>query len=554
MRKHLPWLALCVAVGLNACAAGPQPQFPSARLDTARACADWRWIGISRPGARCPDVPGWTVRPLFAQLAPALEERACENAEKTRQQIKVVQELNRFCVYEIADPRKSLKQLPFPPAVTADLVRFDQDCAALALTDTDLVAQSWTPDAKVFLAQAGGPRKPLEINNRLGVRLAFLDTQPTGEGVPTKSGNSMHGYTLARLAQQLVCAPGSPDRCAAQITTQLALPIIEFNPEDPSRSRIDKDRGGYLGMQSNLAEAVRDEVDAWLPKRSSQRHLILNLSLAWDPELFGGRNERQVAEMRAGTQAVYRALQYAAGFDVLVLAAAGNQKQDPCANFGPLLPAAWERGGPREESCGAYPEAPLVYAVGGLQADGSPLANARPGGMPRRAAYGATELFAGSSVATAVASSIAAVVWDTVPSLSPSEVMAILDGTGNGTALNRRVSPKVLNDLLPLKADFWFGANASPPPGALAVGGPGDQDAPAVRRLSLCTVLEQACEEHPDVACPLHSSCEPERLARASLSKPDASKTAPKGSCQPWLYPQPEYDPCPGCPPPKPGS
>lgn len=534
MRNSLPRLTLCLALalGLGACALVPRPKLASTPPDTSKACADWRWIGIGRPGAQCPEVPGWTVRPLFAQLAPAVPEPGCRGEQEVAEKVpspEVIRELNRFCVYEIADPKKSLKQVPFPPAASADLVRFDQDCAALALTDTDLGAETGieTAGTELLLAQAGRPHTPLEINNRLGVRLAFLDTQPTGEGVPARPGNSLHGYTLAHLARQLVCTPGSADRCAARITTRLALPIIEFDPKHPRRNRIDLERGGYLGMQSDLAEAIRNEVDSWWPKRGSQRHLVLNLSMAWDGELFGGLDERAIADMRAGTQAIYRALQYAAGFDALVLAAAGNQKQAPCVNFGPLLPAAWETGAPREESCREPEAAPLLYAVGGVQADGSPLANARPGGMPRRAAYGETEIFAGSSVATAVASSIAAVVWDTFPDLTSREVMEVLDGAGRHA-----------ESLLPLKADFWFGAY----PGTA-------EAAPAVRRLSLCTVLEQACRERPAAACPLRSSCSSLKLKLATLSKPATANTTTRGSCQPWLYPQPEYDPCPTCPP-----
>lgn len=545
MRWSLTWLTLSVTLGLGACTAVPRPELPSRTIDSSKACADWRWIGISRPGARCPEVAGWTVRPLFPQLAPALSEAACQyEPTDTRQvpSIEVVRELNRFCVYEIADPKKRLHELPFPPATSADLVRFDQDCAALALTDTSPAAQPRQPHAEAFLAQTAALEEPLDIRGQLGVRLAFLDTQPTGEGVPATAGNSSHGYTLAHLAKELVCEPGSMARCAAQITTRLALPILEFDPEDPKGYVEDRVHGGYLGMQSDLAEAIRSEVDSWLPRRESQRHLVLNLSMAWDGTLFGGLDAEQVADLRAGTQAVYRALQYAKGFDVLVLAAAGNQKKEPCANVGPLLPAAWEIGGPRAESCGRTDEGPLVYAVGGVRADGSPLANARPGGMPRRAAYGEAEHYVGTSVGTAVASSIAAVVWDTFPELTSRCVMQILDGAEQDPSCLAAVRVGDLEGILPMTADFWFGMGSS------FAAHPG----PPVRRLTLCTVLEQACSERPAAFCPLRSGCSSPALAPASRTGVATSAVATKGSCQPWLYPQPESDPCLGCPPPPP--
>lgn len=545
MRRSLSWLVLSATLGLSACTIAPRPQLPSRSIKTSEACADWRWIGISRPGAQCPEVAGWTVRPLFPQLAPALSDATCPGERNEPQKVpspEVVRELNRFCVYEVADRKKSLRKLPFPPATSRDLVRFDQDCAALALTDTTMVREPRKLDVDTFLAEASGLKEPLEITGQLGVRLAFLDTEPTGEGVSEERPRmSLHGYTLARLAQGMVCTPGSAGQCAAQITTRLALPIIEFHPEDPKHNVIDREHGGFLGMQSDLAEAIRSEVDAWWLKRSYQRHLVLNLSLAWDGTLFGGLSAEQVADMRAGTQAVYRALEYAKGFDVLVLAAAGNQKKEPCANVGPLLPAAWEMGAPQEESCSQAEDGPLVYAVGGVQADGSPLANARPGGMPRRAAYGETEMYVGTSVSTVVASSIAAVVWDTFPDLTSREVMQILDGTGSHPSWLKEIGTGTPDGMLPMRADFWFGMGAWN----------AAQAAPPVRELTLCTVLRQACSERPGAACPLQpgSSCSSLSLASLQLKRSAPVRITAKGSCEPWLYPQPEDDPCPTCPP-----
>lgn len=532
-RRSFLWIASWIALGLNACTTlrPPVPAGP----DTAKACADWRWIGISRAGARCPEVPGWTVRPLFPQLAPVPE--ACYGKpEVPRPGVnQVIQDLNRFCVYEIASPVKSLKHVPFPPAVSKDLVRFDQDCAALSSSAViETAGDDWQLQSEKFLAQAGVPNEPLKINNRLGVRLAFLDTQPDGEGVPGESGRSPHGYTLANLARQLVCTPGPDEHCAAQITTRLAMPIFDFDPKKSKDNQIDPVHGGFLGMQSDLAEAIRSEVDDWWNAKQ-QRHLVLNLSMAWDGELFGGLDEQQIAEMRAGTQAVYRALQYAAGFDVLVVAAAGNQKRAPCENYGPLLPGAWERGEPRSCNKPLMPE-PIVYAVGGVRADGTPLLNARPGGMPPRVAYGEkavvptkdpekpTAMLTGSSVATAVVSSIAAIVWDSVPDKDSHEIMDLLYQSGKA---------------LDVKADFGAaGANA------LFLTSPS-----MAHRISLCTALKAACNGAPD--CPVQGSCLPRWTPEVHEPRGDKKKNGEEkpvlGTCQPWLYPQPEIPPCPNC-------
>jgi hypothetical protein len=551
MRKNVVfWITAWPAIAMSACATFQPPPSRPPRLETAKACADWRWIGISRPGARCPDIPGWTVRPLFAQLSPAPQRSEDYCATKESERVpgpEVIRELSRFCVYEVE--HKWPVQSKIPPPKSTELVRLDQDCASLVAsggpTDPSVESAEFLAKSRDFPAVTSLAAKPSTITNTNGVRLAFLDTQPTSEDPPEWQGRSPHGFVLAYIGKNLVC---EGKRCAARITTRLALPIIDFNPKSWKLTQRDEVRGGYLGMQSDLAEAIRSEVETWQEHRrrgSSERHLVLNLSLAWEGELFGGLGEEQIAEMRAGTQAVYRALQYAAGFDALVLAAAGNKKAEPCSNFGPLLPAAWETGSARDENC-REPRQPLLYAVGGLGADGSALVNARPGGIPRRAAYaenavvpsplapqymatltgsstpGYTATLTGSSVAAAVVSSIAAVVWAAFPEKSSSQIMEILDKSGE--------------DML-VPADFWFGASAFPP-----------APRPNVHRLSLCPALQEACaEEGP--TCHLQVQCDHPRRASSALPQPSDPRVWPGEHCQPWLSPQPESPPCPSCPP-----
>lgn len=524
--RHLVWVASWLAISLSACTTLQPPRQPP-RLETEKACTDWRWIGIGRPGARCPEVRGWTVRPLFPQLAASW---SCEEAKSQKVPgPELIQQLNRFCVYELKDPKKGLKDLPFPPA-SADLVKLDKDCAALASTDRELDPKEWQADHQSFIP--GGPETPLKIENKGAVRLAFLDTQPNGMGVPMTRGSSPHGFTLAHLARQLICAPDSYSQCAAQITTRLALPIVKFDPVSLKDSEIDTAMGGHIGLQSHLAEAIRDEVDDW-QNAKAQRHLVLNLSVAWDGRLFSGLSGEQIAEMRAGTQAVYYALQYAASFDVLVLAAAGNQKIEPCDNFGPLLPAAWEAEAPQDGQCSRRQEKPpLVYAVGGVQHGGARLPSTRPGGMPRRAAHGETavllsvdpetaykdKIYSGSSVATAHASSIAAAVWNARPDLDSHGVMRRLDDSG----------PE-----LGFPADFWAGGGSQP----------------AAHLLSLCAALEKACEG--SASCPIQLPCPPASLARLAAPRSPHAEISSRGSCQPWLFPQPDDPPClnTNCPP-----
>lgn len=521
--KQLFWMAPVLAIAMSSCTTLRPPA-----MDTAKACADWRWIGISQSGVECPAIPGWNEQRLFSNLAPIRQRPEDDYERKDGRRVaastsisasvpapELIRELNRFCVYEAAGSD------PLPPPASADLVRIDRDCSALSASVARHPRGPWRFYSKRLLDQAGTTGQTFTIDNPLSVRLAFLDTEPTRGKIPTHQGRSPHGYALAHIARHLVC-PG--ERCAARITTRLALPIVRFDPTHRNRTVVDPVRGGFLGMQSDLAEAILSEVDAWR-QDPRQQHLVLNLSLAWDGELFGGLDEAQLEKMKAGNQAVYRALQYASGFDALVLAAAGNLKGEPCANFGPLLPAAWE----------SKDAPPLLYAVGGVDAKGHPLVNARPGGMPRRAAYadnavvacptrkGRTAMLTGSSVAAAVVSSIAAVVWAAHPDRRPGDIMQILDGSG---------------EALPMAADFW------PPVSAAASPGP-----PQVHKLSLCSALAEACDAY---GCASRPTCASHALDSRRPWLPLQARTWRRGSCQPWLYPQPEVDPCPVCPPWKP--
>lgn len=544
MRGMLRGGLLVVATLAFAACASARPS-PSAqpKPDTAQACAEWRVIAVrSRGVAQCPVIRGWRGEPLFKPSALAERDpkggagyatAAAAGAEDRRGELAA--ELDRFCVYEAEDGHGRRAGRPFPAAPRAELVRADQDCAALGIAADPLAPAVWHAASEQLFAQVGKPPEPLAVKNERAVRLAFLDTQPTGVGVPHAPGTSQHGYTLTHIARHLVCSPASGERCAAQITTRLALPITGFDPRSRTRTAIDRAHGGYVGMQSDLAGAIVGEVDDWLAARHAEhapRHLVLNLSLAWDPRLFGGLSEREIAELRAGTQAVYRALQYAANLDVLVLGAAGNKKICPgVPPDGPLLPAAWERGGARSQRCERDADAPLIYAVGGLGADGNALWNGRPEGMPRRAAYGEhavvatfdpavpTAMYTGTSVSTAVASSIAALVWDTIPSLSSRQVMALLDGSDH--------------TMTSMAADFWFGETPGEAP-------------PRVRRLSVCEALAEACARPGATGCPLVGHCAP--WAPGSGTIPGLTDDhSLGGTCQPWIFPQPEDPPCPNC-------
>jgi hypothetical protein len=570
MRTGFLGVALCAGLVFGACAttAPARPPRAAARLSNAEiaaasGCAEWRWIGIAESFAGgCPTPrPGWTATPLFqpegngksdgyeqrqdgyGHERPALQPTPPERGPRPAD---VAEELDRFCVYETTSSRKPSRP-PFESAKAAGFSRLDRDCAGISpAAANDLTAAGVEQLSKHFLAQAGMAEE-MQIANKQGVRLAFLDTHPTGEVVPREPGSSKHGYTLAHIANRLVCDSQSPAACAAQITTRLVMPMLHF---DRSRRVPDPDRGGGFGTQGDLAKAILAEVDDWQVdnrERPEAQRLILNLSLGWDPQLLGGLSEQSIAAMRAGSQAVYRALQYAKSLDVLVLAAAGNRRDCCPQTTGPLLPAAWEERHPSDESFPEIAKTALLYAVGGVRSDGRPLANAREAAMPTRVAYGenavvaargrsgvtSTWLYTGSSVATAVVSAAAALVWDTVPTLTSDQVMEDLHEGGTP---------------LPFPADFWFRGAATPsastPPAVQAAADA--LSAPDARQISVCAVLLKACQTH-SASCPV-SACAKTERRRAAF--PAWAAQPLSTSCHPWLVPQPEDPLCPPCNPP----
>lgn len=613
MNERIVW-TIAAAFGLTACAhlhggptCGHEPCAPPAstpqlcrpiRVDgpigEEEACATWRQVGLKKkPGADCP-VPKpaaggerWQVRQLFAAapsgaLPPALRP---------------------FCLYEHGekDPGvarelgESLREL----VGRRRLARVDPGCAVVAPADSTELSPRLAPADELkwpllrdhFLEQAGYMEPGRERFRVMGLdqppraRLAFLDTQPTGE--IDRRGNSEHGYTLAQVARRLICEPGPGAPCAARVVPRLALPITELDPDDPGATVRDWHDGGYFGTVDELAQAVWEELGSW--RASAQEHLVLNLSVAWVGELYGGLEEG-VTEMPVPVQALHRVLEVASCEGALAVAAAGNRVGGPEEEHGPLLPGGWERrDAPRPAACrrllgtGGVPapaREPLVYAAGGVRTDGSPLANARPGATPLRVAYGdhavvtddqgePSAILTGTSVSTTVIAATAAAVWHRRPELARAELMELLYETGE--ALGR-------------DADFYRGSPRRPP---------------AVRRITLCPALTRACAggEGPcPGTCPPRSQepprlprteCESARfddatrvdagritetLGRSSLCDAREIRFDPAGrlpvdpcpyrqyfgiAARPWTGPQPQSDPCAGCsidPPPPPSG
>jgi hypothetical protein len=423
------------ALILSGCASFSRPSTVlDIPADRAPSCPEWRWVALKPEGAaECPvPSPNWRVRPLFPS-----SERSPERSpsEADRQAI-----LSRLCLYEstrkgrIGDEIRRL-------ALDRKLEAIYPDCAMMgSLADPGLAEQSWEKLQDHLFTQVDKPAVLMEGRKPSSVRLAILDTQPLELWDNRVSGNSPHGWFVAHLGHRLVCddtmEDPESDFCTAEVTTRLALPLKKLNRRNPGKTERDELRGGYFGSVLDVTEAVRWEL---AKHQRSKEQLILNLSLGWEgtPEELSG----PVQNMPGLVQGLYYLLEEAACQGVLVIAAAGNRVGGPGPETGMLLPAAWAN---RPAMCGGDPNSqpPLIYAVGGVDSEGDPLSNAREKGTPELVAFAdhavvqtcpsgePTKTYTGSSVAAAVASAAAAVVWNEHPGWTAREVMETLYDTG----------------------------------------------------------------------------------------------------------------------------
>lgn len=199
---------------------------------------DWQVIALRRKGVdTCPGVLGWisdkswlvqTLRPphkIDTYRKDSFDARSDRKLkEELRRAIKaepLLKELDRFCVYR--KESSSTPDFPIHP-LPVGLEGVANSRAALVPAGELDTGVSASILAQHFLDQTSGmsqAQKAALAGPRL-VRLVFIDTQPDGEGLPSISGPSRHGYTLVHQAHQLVCSDVSP--CPVEFATRLALP------------------------------------------------------------------------------------------------------------------------------------------------------------------------------------------------------------------------------------------------------------------------------------------------------------------------------------------
>jgi len=417
------------------------------------------------------------------------------------------------------------------------------------------------PLLKIFEQQAHGIEagrwtgllKEHVVRDQKKVRVAVIDATPLDLNHPD---NSYHGFAVSRVIGTLLCGDVNRADCSSRVRPYLAMPMLNSTDADLAK-------GGYFGTFYQLADALGNALADWNPKTD---HLVINLSLGWDPIRLDHDDKNQ--------QRVLRLLESASCMGALVVAAAGN----PTGTDGAVYPGRFEElAAPSEQTCrclkipgratadacearpaniaAAEQYAPLVHSVGALDNRDRRFISNRRWGQPRLAALGMfvtvpgpgqmrfTPPFSGTSMSTAIVSGVAAAVWSVRPELSASEAMALVYKGGvslDGATHSNRA-----------RTEFCEDEHYGPCEGPLR----------KVHRIYLCGAMAEALKQSPGAA-KLH--CSPE-VSTATPVWPSIPPTAvAKGSCRVancGLPLGPTYDPtlaedvaphggfaeCPGC-------
>lgn len=310
------------------------------------------------------------------------------------------------------------------------------DCRAVE-TQNSAIADEIGEDLEDFFGWLSGRFDPQQINVAppIVVHTAVVDTYPSTTPI---GPNSSHGPVVASIVESFLCPTGVG--CTHLVRNYLGLPRTNDGP--------DYVKGGLVGLQSDLAKGIYEALVE--DQQLGTDRLVINLSVAWEAEEFGGMG---LANMTPAARSVYDVIRVASCRGALTIAAAGNESSLSCTGE-PMAPGRWEMiDAPNEAQCnqlgiaspiiddGAY--TPLVYAVGGLFGANKAMASSRDAGMPRLAAASShavarplspgldgVAIRSGTSIGTAVASATASMVWGYAPYLTRPEVMERLYQSG----------------------------------------------------------------------------------------------------------------------------
>lgn len=415
----------------------PDPCQVTRRDPPASLCPSGRGIVRLPPDVACPDLSGmgwvWTRRWNHCVYAKPTEN---ELAKLTIVDGGVEPDVFASILQTAdasSDELASRLTAALPPDQAFELAR---DCKTWSAGSPDRQEL-----AEQFVNSLASPERAAEGER---VTVAVIDTAPT---TPSQ-GTALHGRLIAAIVGHVARVDWASN-CADQSICVRNFVGLPRSLDAKGDEQIDLERGGYYGYQSDIAAAIAAALDAWQPPKSKRPgKLILNLSFGWDPETG------------ADSSLVAAAIAEARCRGALVFAAAGNRHPLACPSdtmTGPGYFAAW--AAPSREQCEAgtlpvplstattnEPARPLVYAVNAVDRQGKPLASNRVAAMPIPAAgFEALGLEAvvanpwalagnqpflgpqsGTSVATAVVSGNAAVVWANDPTLDADAVAQAL--------------------------------------------------------------------------------------------------------------------------------
>lgn len=403
--KTNPRLLALLLSSLAACQSAHDPaetRVAEASSAMTTTCGAARWIGII---PSCAAIPNWAASQLFPGATPPLDA---------------------YCVYEWTGMTPPTAADTTLLATTSGAFELAEDCPVVvpqASYDT-LLADS----LRTSLQARVGTASALGVNpkGKTPVRVIVVDTAPdSGESTDVHIGHDRHGDTLAGVIRDIGTGPQG---ASVEVVSSLGLPWLD--------EETWSEQGGHVGRLSDLARGVYNGME--IAAAHGRDHVIVNLSVGWE-NLPGLAECNDTGPSTAPSHAVYDVLQRARCSGAIVLAAAGNDAGGPSPPTGMTCPARWESLS--IQACDENDRGPMLHAVGGVDYADRPIAVTRPLGRPRLAAtslggvgWASTSPIPsplnGTSVATAVASGVAAVVWSQRPSMSGAAVMDALHDSG----------------------------------------------------------------------------------------------------------------------------
>lgn len=534
-----------------------------------------RYLALMPAGVSCPEVAGWSERPLFRLTTSA--RTAWDQWIQDGGDLPPI--LARFCVYTTESPPESAPNVP-------GSVRVDPD---LAVVIPQAGPPPGVPQARAnhFLAQLGAAPSgfvPSGPNPYLGdldglPYVAVVDTAdstPPGVAAPYSNPTTWppaqrHGLTMAALIDTTRCPSAEPNCLARQYRVQ-AFPFDSAQAEpDPAVL------GGQWASLGSLASALGEALVGWRSQPdSATAPLVLNLSVGWDPAhgtipfnheaLLDPSNPD--GTVPATVQAVYSALAWGSCQGVITVAASGNRRGGGCAETGPLAPASWESLPPVSASSCSTIAGPfassssvpaLAHGAGGVLDAAGPIDNTRLGSLPARVLYahqgtiavggGVTEALTGSSLAAAAFSSLVAVVHSHLPrspERSVGDTIETIDNLGTPSSFDPAWLQPEVSNARQLAFDDVFSQAVGPSSPYQAAGGGRIDDAIANEISSHPQMVSNPTlvELDPDHAAP--AACGPVVVTTALAPNTDVTPDAESATDE--LRPQPHVPICPTCP------